>query len=309
MKFAEFSVGITKIMENKFRHIAEEIRREVEDFLVRVGLLCRVFARGKDDLSLNSKLRREYGKYSIGGRLVQDAVGLRVALYFAEDIEIVEQLLRSKYDLDESSSTIDAPNTDQFTVSRHNLIFRIPAALMSDMHRNIGSLPIDTTFELQLRSVLSEGWHEVDHDLRYKSKNNWLGQDDLGRALNGIMATLETSEWSMRRIFDDLAYRHYKKRNWAAMLYSKVRMRAGTELSADIISLMNSNNDFAKEIFRINRRKVIKCFAHSKPALPINLNNIIYIWNYLGPKNHLASELAPDIVIEAIQDIPTSDLN
>ncbi|MBK7959276.1 MAG: hypothetical protein IPK03_14995 [Bacteroidetes bacterium] len=30
---------------------------------------------------------------------------------------------------------------------------------------------VDSTFEVQLRTILSEGWHEIDHDLRYKSIN------------------------------------------------------------------------------------------------------------------------------------------
>lgn len=83
-------------------------------------------------------------------------------------------------------------NTDQFTVNRHNLVFKVPDVYSNEIGIAIRNRPIDTTFELQLRSILSEGWHEVDHDLRYKSKSNWINQGDLSRALNGIMATLET---------------------------------------------------------------------------------------------------------------------
>jgi ppGpp synthetase/RelA/SpoT-type nucleotidyltranferase len=32
---------------------------------------------------------------------------------------------------------------------------------------------VDNTFEIQFRTTLSEGWHEVDHLMRYKCKPDW----------------------------------------------------------------------------------------------------------------------------------------
>jgi len=290
-------------MDSKFTHTAELIRREIEGILLRVGLLCRVFGRGKSNHSLESKLSKEPGKYSLGTKLIQDAIGIRVALYFSEDVSIVQELLASKFELLDADSTIDSPTTDQFTVSRHNLIFKIPSDYFNEMRRAVSTNPIDTTFELQIRSILSEGWHEVDHDLRYKSKSNWDGQDDLSRALNGIMATLETSEWSMRKIFDDLAYRHYKKGNWPAMLHCKVRMRAAPHLSDTLVKLMDQNEELANDIHRINRNKVIHWFAHTPFRIPVNLDNIVYVWNEIGPKNLLVHSAAPELILQAVAEM------
>jgi ppGpp synthetase/RelA/SpoT-type nucleotidyltranferase len=292
-------------MDSNFTSTAELVRRDVEGILLRVGLLCRVFGRGKNRQSLDLKLSKESGKYTVNGRHIQDAIGIRVALYFSEDIEIVQQLLTSKFSLDVRSSTIDLPSTDQFTVARHNLIFQIPTDYLTDMQRAIGHMPIDTTFELQLRSILSEGWHEVDHDLRYKSKENWIGQDDLSRALNGIMATLETSEWSMRKIFDDLAYRQYKNRNWAAMIHCKVRMRASPQLSQHLSNLMDDDGEFAKEILQINRKRVIHCIAHLPFKIPISLDNVVYVWNHIGPKNSLVHDVTPELILQALEETVT----
>lgn len=272
-------------MESNFKHIAEIIRRDIESITNKAGLLCRVFSRGKSASSLNSKINREIGKYSKTGRLIQDAVGVRVALYFEEDVDIVADLLKQKFKVDENASTVDSHASDHFTVTRHNLILRIPLEYQDEIQRSIGLLPIDSTFEVQLRSVLSEGWHEVDHDLRYKSKSSWDGQDDLSRALNGILATLETAEWSMRKIFDDLAYRHYKSGNWEKMLHSKIRMRVDPKIRQDLYELMNRNNNLAKEIFRVSRKKVINVIAKATPTIPLSLDNIIFVWNFLGPRD------------------------
>lgn len=288
-------------MGSNFKHTAEYIRRDVEAIVQRAGLLCRVFARGKSHRSLLEKLSRVEGKYSTKGRLVQDAIGVRVALYFEEDVEIVAQLLSMEFEMDKGASTIDEHSTDQFAVTRHNLVLQVPDQYIVEAKRTIGTMPIDTTFEVQLRSILSEGWHEVDHDLRYKSKSSWNGQDDLSRALNGILATLETAEWGMRKIFDELAYRHYKQRNWASMLHNKIRMRVEPKLSENVIELLDNDIDFAKEAFRINRTQVIHKFAQAKPSLPISLDNVLYVWNYIGPMNAQALAITPAVVRDVLK--------
>lgn len=289
-------------MESNYRHITEELRKEVEYKLNQVALLCRVFARGKSDSSLKAKLLKNPNKYVKGGKSIQDAIGIRIALYFAEDVDIVGQLLTEHFKLAPSSSTIDLPNLDTFTVSRHNLIFEIPVIYLQDMNRVIGNNPIEPTFEVQLRSILSEGWHEVDHDLRYKSKSYWDAQNDLGRALNGILATLETAEWSMKKIFDDLAYRHYKSRSWTAMLHVKFRMRVEPKLSAEINSMLDDDALLAKDMLRINRNTIIKVFARLSPHIPITLDNIFYVSNFVGPKSPTVLARTPIVVMETLQN-------
>lgn len=287
-------------MQSEFKFISEELRRQIEEYLLRVGLLCRVFARGKDSKSLLAKLSSQPAKYARGKKLVQDAIGIRIAFYFQEDIQLVKQLLCNKYVYDEASSTIDAPTTDQFAVSRYNLIFRIPEDQVPDMSRLVGSSPIDLAFEVQLRSILSEGWHEVEHDLRYKSKSHWDGQEDLSRALNGIVATLEASEWSMKRIFDDLAYRHYKNQNWGAMLHSKLRMRVAPTLSDGLKNLFKTAPETAKEAFRIDRALVIEALAHARPRIPITLDNLVFVWNFLSSKDERILQLMPRLIGDSL---------
>ena len=45
---------------------------------------------------------------------------------------------------------------------------------------------IEPTFKIQIRTVFSEGWHEVEHDLRYKCKDDWEGCELYSHTLNGI---------------------------------------------------------------------------------------------------------------------------
>ncbi len=90
----------------------------------------------------------------------------------------------------------------EFSAVRYNIIYELPLELLNGERNFPGaSHLIDSTFELQIRSILSEGWHEVEHDLRYKAKQDWIGNDVESRKLNGIYATLETSEWTMIKNF------------------------------------------------------------------------------------------------------------
>lgn len=290
-------------MATNFRHAAENIRREVEAILQRAGILCRVFARGKDEISLKAKINREPGKYVKNEKMIQDAIGIRVALYFSEDVEIVSGLLDREFIIDRNSSTVDVPNADQFAVTRHNLIFKIPEQYASDVRKTIAAAPIDDTFEVQLRSILSEGWHEVEHDLRYKSKKNWEAQPDLSRALNGIMATIETAEWSMRKIFDDLAYRNYKAGKWPEMLHNRVRIRVDPSLSPLLCKTLDEDRDLAKAVFRVDRVAVMSVLNRVRPTLPINLDNIVYIWNYISIKNLRINELTPKFIDDTLNSL------
>ncbi|WP_457787123.1 hypothetical protein [Pseudomonas sp. PL-6] len=273
-------------MDSEFRHLAEALRLEVERKLTACGILCRVFGRGKDGASLLKKIKavcENTGtlKYSQGGKKIQDAIGIRVVLYFSDDIEIARKILCDAYSFYESDSAIDRPGSEEFSVTRYNLVFEVPSIYSADMIQNIYERPIDTTFEVQVRSVLSEGWHEVEHDLRYKKKEHWLGNDDLSRALNGIAAALETSEWGMRKIFEDLAYRHYKKQSWEAMLNLKFRMRMAGGLGDALKDIFDTEREVPKRLLRVDRGRVLSAYADKFSSLPLTVDNVVYVSNLI----------------------------
>lgn len=286
-------------MDSRFKHVAEDIRRNIESVLISAGVLSRVFGRGKSDDSLLNKVIKGGKKYDVDGKKIQDAVGIRVVLYFSDDIEIVREVLCKKFCYRAEDSVIDKPNGDAFSVTRFNLIFDCPDEFKFSFNRVFKNEPIDSTFEVQIRSVLSEGWHEVEHDLRYKQKHYWNDSDDLSRALNGIVATLETSEWGMRKIFDDLAYRHYKGRNWPAMMLLKLRMRLNGSMDNRIIDLLNSDLELAKGLLRIERSTIIMEFALSVPKPVLTIDNAIFIWNRNVLKNSKISEITPTLLKDA----------
>lgn len=284
--------------------VAERIRRDIERELFSVGILARIFARGKSISSLNKKMNRDPAKYQFGGKLIQDGIGVRIAVYFADDVSIVEELLKGRYEYLDADSSIDGIDESTFNVLRRNLIFRLSEEHRAEVLRGaLGDFPLDTTFEVQLRSMLSEGWHEVEHDLRYKCKSFWDGHLDLNRALNGVFATLETSEWSMLKIFDDLALRHYRGRRWAAMTHARLRVRAEPELLFQITDFLDADARAAKYLFRLDRKYILQKLYVSRISLPANLSNFVFLWNHVVYKDVALSKLAPEPVVEALSEI------
>lgn len=285
--------------------VAERLRRDIERDVFAVGVLARVFGRGKAESSLQKKLLREPGKYAAGSKLIQDGVGIRVALYFADDVSIVEDLLKTRYEYLEADSSIDSIDESTFNVLRRNLVFRASEEYRDEFQRGgCSAYPLDSTFEVQLRSVLSEGWHEVEHDLRYKCKSHWHGHQDLNRALNGVFATLETSEWSMLKIFDDLALRHYKARRWAAMTHARFRVRAEPELAPSIISYLDGSGDASKALFRADRKKLLRQLFEHRISLPVNLSNFVFLWNHVVFRSEELAALAPSPIADALSELP-----
>lgn len=282
--------------------IANNLQYLIQSELDKIGLLCRVFSRAKSVESIEKKINKTAGKYTPTGKKIQDAFGVRVALYFPDDQAVAMDVLKNSFNYDEHSSTIDTPNGSVFTANRCNLIFKLPPEISENSTLLDSYDVLDDTFEVQIRTVLSEGWHEVEHDLRYKCQDDWSGYSDLGRALNGIFATLETSDWGMMKLFETLAYRHYKAGEWSQMIRTKFRLRSESGLSKEVADKLNLYPETGKKIFRINRESFLSRIIKHKIELPINADNIIYIGNYLYAGNTAILDITPQRILRILED-------
>ena len=202
-------------MSSSDERVAREAGQEVATLIERTGMFFRTFWRVKDERSANKKIVQK--NYSAGKKM-QDCIGVRLALYFADDVSLSREILTRRLGDRFVSETVDEHAEHQFQPRRLNMIVKMRGewrGQVSILQRR--SDVVDDTYELQLRTVLSEGWHEVEHDLRYKELHDWEQSPESSRILNGILATLEVCDWSMLQVFDELAHRHYKERNWEAI--------------------------------------------------------------------------------------------
>ena len=268
--------------------IENEISQEIEQQLLRSGLYFRIFSRVKTHSSLSAKIKNKGELYLRETKKMQDISGVRVVLYFFNDLDIVHNYLCSLPNFLDKS--VDPYNDTTFQPTRRNLIFRMSesqsaymkAALRSsDLLQHEKDL-IDNTYEVQLRTVLSEGWHEVEHDLRYKFKDDawWSYCSDDSRMLNGIYATLETSERAMLHMFASITYKNYKNHDWAAMIRNHfcIHLKTNT-LDPSLIALFNRNLNLPKQIIRIDRANLIAKILAINTPLPLTMSNLLFLIN------------------------------
>lgn len=257
---------------NTSKSIIRDLEKEIEQIFCNTGIYFRLFSRIKQSKSITEKIEKKRLEHENNSYKIQDYIGFRIVVYFRDDIQICDDILNRKYSI--INKSIDKLESDKFAPKRTNYVVKLP-----EIHQHI--IPhdlqdtVDFTFEIQLRTIFSEGWHEVEHDLRYKCKEDWENYKEEERILNGVLATLENCDWAISKLFDDLSYSNYKNKEWEKMIKNKFRVHiASSNLDKKIITILNDNNDTAKAIFRTNRIEILKLMAEH--TLPFSYDNLIY---------------------------------
>ena len=239
------------------RTIADDICRIIDSLCIHYRLHWRI----KEADSLISKIKSKgVGYYSKDGKKVQDIIGFRITTYFHDDVKILYGIFfRSKYQI--VNEEYDKEKVDIFAPLRKNMVCKMPKEL-SIIHQSLIKSDdmyalTDDTFEIQFRSTFSEGWHEIDHALRYKCKSDWSGFEDEERSFNGTFAALESIDRMLKSLFDELAYNHYKRKNWEAMMRTKFRLHF-LKTPFSMSEYLDNNPDLAKIIIRCNERIDLK---------------------------------------------------
>lgn len=260
--------------------IKNAIEQQISDDLNRCGLMYRIFGRVKTTRSLEHKMAWKGDQYRNSGKKIQDVIGLRIVLYYPDDVELLGFFFSCKDIVD---SAVDAPGVDTFRPQRLNLVKPIPQHLVDDFRKHLPEqyAPyIDATYEVQIRTIFSEGWHEVEHDMRYKCKEDWEGYENYSRTLNGVIATLETAEWSMSSIFQQMARVNLEKGEYRSMLRNKMLVRiADNDFSPRIYDYLINHKEVAEALFNCDRMVFLITLLSHKGNIPLTYDNILFLSN------------------------------
>lgn len=291
--------------------IASNIEERISAVLDKTGIYYRIFSRQKSEDSIKKKLDSKKNEYSVTGKKMQDFVGIRVVFYFKDDIDIFLSILRTweSYDTaNESNSSLELlqlekdikscgikklqnliPLTDKvFMPERLNLVMKMDeheTCLFHELMKvqtSYDSKLIDNTYEIQLRTVLSEGWHEVEHDLRYKTREEtwWNDCQEESRLLNGIYAALISNESQLASIVDKIAYTAYLNHEWDTMIRFHFRRRTKEyKLSESIVSFLNTHEEIAKKIYRFDRKSLVEKLNRITFKIDITTDLITFLVN------------------------------
>lgn len=285
----------------KLQELCEHLTDAIREIFDSCGLYYRIFSRVKSPESMADKLvRGQYGSYS-NPKMLQDLIGLRVVLYYYDDLSICRDIMESTFQIVDSWSK-NHFQADEFKATKINGVFRFPGEYFNLYTQEPWELPIDTTFEIQFRTVFFEGWHEIEHDMRYKSllsdEQFWQGSEELSRILNCILANLELCDWSLVQLFEQLSYNHYKNANWELMLKShfRIKMDDSEHLDPRILSIFDRDKEIAKQFFKCSRKRLIReLLKLDKPLVTYNL--IIKVLNEHTVKNPELIEICNEIQV------------
>lgn len=280
--------------------IKSNIETEIQKQLDRIGILYRLHSRIKTIDSIIEKNSRN--GYNTSGKLMQDVIGFRIITYFEDDVRLIADYFCKFFDQD--NFQYDEPKDNEFNPLRKNLVCRLHDLNLKDFqgvieHNDEDLSFLDTTFEIQFRTTLSEGWHEVEHNMRYKCKNEWESLKKESRTLNGIYATLETSDYTLKNLFEDISYKQYKIKDYQGMIRNKFRLRfLLDDLSEDLKNILSKDEKIAKGIFKIDRKDLLGKLMDSKLRFPITFNNICFFCNFLYLQNEDIAKITPSILID-----------
>lgn len=298
----EIELTIQKQIDfEKLNELCEHLKDAICEIFNSCGLYFRIFSRVKSQESIAEKiLRGNYGSDKNPKKL-QDLIGLRVVLYYYDDLSICRDIMESTFQMVDSWSKTNF-NADEFKATKINGVFKFPAEYFKLYTKDMWDLPIDTTFEIQFRTVFFEGWHEIEHDMRYKSLLSddqfWQGSEELSRILNCILANLELSDWSLVQLFEQLSYNHYKNANWELMLKShfRIKMDDSERLDFRILALFDHDKEIAKKFFKCSRKRLIReLLKLDNPHVTYNL--IVRVLNESTVKDPEIASICKEIPI------------
>lgn len=264
--------------------VQEDLLSIIEEKLKKAGFYYRVAYRVKSVDSIVDKLKRkEYRKKASDNeeKKMQDLIGIRIILYFEDDVSICRSLLDTLFIKPGVWETTEA-NEYEFRAMKVNGIFQLPGYLAKTIANPLLKDYIDDTFEVQVRTNSFEGWHEIEHDLRYKGSAFGDGNEHLARKMNSILATLELCDDSLVNLIEDLGHQHYKDHNWSDMIRCHYRLKLNNEeIYPEIKSIFDSNINLAKAFYKFSRAKAItKLWDNTSDRTPnFSVNYIIYIVN------------------------------
>jgi putative GTP pyrophosphokinase len=291
-----------------FQRIIRELQAILEEDINKTGIFYRTYFRIKSSKSLSKKLegKNDNGspKYDGQTKLIRDLLGIRINLYFVDDLEILIDYFKTRFENSFLEEAVDVNTDTEFKPTRVNLIFRLPEEIIKEYKDIQKDERIDTTFELQLRTIFSEGWHEVEHDFRYKCLDDWKSYSSLSRTFNGILAALETHEWSIIKMFEELSYRHFKTGNLSAMIRMQLRVRTDTiDLSEELEQLIRKETNFMKALYKLERNKIVNFLLTKKLSIPLSVDNLVYLINFFFIKNRKIVLQTPGLLLSQFKEI------
>lgn len=181
-----------------FKSLASRIALLMKDLLQVADIdVVQIEHRVKKPDSLVGKVKRK--KYQDPFTEIKDFAGVRIIVYYNDDVERVARLIHSEFAVDATHSTdkLDELDVDEFGYRSFHIV-----STLADSRTALGEWKEfeGRPFEIQIRSVLQHAWAAVSHKFDYKTAAQ--APKELRRKLFRLSALLELADDEFASIRD-----------------------------------------------------------------------------------------------------------
>jgi len=162
-----------------------------------------ISSRVKTEDSLKGKILNKGEKYNSLNDIT-DIVGVRIITFFEDDVEKVEEVIKSEFnvDTDNSEDKFQKLKANEFGYRSVHFVCSIgPKRNKLAEYKALSNLK----FEIQVRSILQHAWAEIEHDLGYKFETDL--PEDIRRDFFRVAGLLELADMEFLRIKKEI--KHY----------------------------------------------------------------------------------------------------
>ena len=272
--------------------VQDDMIEIIEGPLNRCGIYHRIFYRVKGEESIVSKLTnvtKNYNEY----HKMQDLIGIRIVLYYVDDIKICKDLIEREFP--ECEWAVSSQTTSEFKSMKTNGVMSLPKYIADRISPQTWELPIDKTFEVQIRTMAFEGWHEIEHDMRYKYTKMWEHDESkhYARKLNSVLATLELCDDSIISMLEEMGHTYYKEKDWNSMIRCHYHLKTTQdEIHPELQEILDEDMSIGKFIYKLERADFIMTLMDCYKDIELSINSIIGIIN----ENFLHNKDVSDVV-------------
>lgn len=159
---------LIRIYEIAMNQVASEINlvKEKLNKLYGYSIIDKITARVKSKKSIINKMKKKNIKYTYTSLIdnISDIAGVRITCPVQDDIFFVKQIIEMIPNLKIIKEKDYINNPKKSGYSAYHIIVETPVAINGET--------VVMKVEIQIRTIAMDFWAEMEHDIRYKSKNN-----------------------------------------------------------------------------------------------------------------------------------------
>lgn len=179
-----------------YQKLSQIVANKIDDQLIKRGIKAIVTYRAKKPDRLKEKLikRNEEKKYRDLAEIYNDIVdlaGIRIALYFPSDRDIIDEVIRELFNIGRTKKFPEEAHTPKY--DKRFSGYWATHYRIKLKEENLNKRYIDTIAEIQVASILMHAWSEVEHDLAYKPYSGTLSKEETSilDEINGLVLSGE----------------------------------------------------------------------------------------------------------------------